>query len=240
MSQENTKGRSYYNEFSSWYERERHRGYHRMIDELEVDLALPLCRDKDILEAGCGTGLLLKEFATVARRATGLDISQGMAKQARERGLNVVLGSVTDLPFPDASFDVVISCKVLAHIPDISRAISELSRVTRPGGKLLLEFYNRQSLRYAAKSLAGPQRISEAHHEGEMFTRWETPQQMLARLPDELQLLSWHGVRIVTPAAFFCKIPLLSSAISYAERSLRDGPFARFGGFFLLLLEKRA
>lgn len=232
-------GRSYYDDFSNWYERERHQGYHRMIDALETDLVLPYCADREVLEAGCGTGLILKEVARVARRAVGLDLSLGMARQAKERGLDVVLGSITSLPFASDSFDAAYSFKVLAHLVDIDRALSELARVVRPGGHLILEFYNAQSLRYLAKRAAGPGKISEARHEGEMFTRWDTPRTVEARLPASLKLVSWHGVRVATPAAAVHKLPIVGPLFGRAERLLRDGPLARFGGFLVAVCQKQ-
>jgi ubiquinone/menaquinone biosynthesis C-methylase UbiE len=232
-------GRNYYDDFSNWYEKQRHQGYHRVIDDLEIDLAVPFCKDKEILEAGCGTGLILRELASVAKSATGLDLSLGMARQAKERGLPVVLGSITDLPFADESFDVVLSFKVLAHLQNIDRALQEIARVTRPKGHVILEFYNSQSLRYAAKKLAGPGKISEARVEAEMFTRWESPEQIIARFSSQFDVISTHGVRVLTPAAFVHKLPIVGPLWGRAERIVRDGPLARFGGFFVVVAQKR-
>jgi ubiquinone/menaquinone biosynthesis C-methylase UbiE len=81
---------SYYDRFSETYERERHHGYHRLIDELELELVRRYGRGRDVLEAGCGTGLLLREAAACARTAVGLDLSRGMLSSARGRGLRVV------------------------------------------------------------------------------------------------------------------------------------------------------
>lgn len=238
MVKEYHAGRNYYDDFSHWYENQRHHGYHQVIDALEIDLALPYCAGKEILEAGCGTGLILKDLAKVAKRAVGIDLSPGMARQAKARDLNIVLGSVTDLPFANESFDVVMSFKVLAHIKDIDKALSELTRVVRPGGRLILEFYNSQSLRYLAKRLAGPGKISQDRHEAEMFTRWEPPSEIVGRFPSSVRVLSTHGVRVVTPAAFVHRLPLVGSLWGKAERALRDGPFSRFGGFFVVVAER--
>ena len=59
----------YYDRFATTYERERHRGYHRLIDDLELELVRRYGTGLDVLEAGCGTGLLLAETARVARSA---------------------------------------------------------------------------------------------------------------------------------------------------------------------------
>src|SRR5579862_7866011 len=136
--------RAYYDEFSARYEDRRDGrdpgGYHDLIDELEVGFVERWGRGRDVLEVGCGTGLLLRRIAGFARSARGVDLSPGMLERARARGLDVVVGSATSLPFPDASFDVACSFKVLAHVRDIRTALAEMSRAVRPGGHVLAEF----------------------------------------------------------------------------------------------------
>src|ERR1043165_5868730 len=110
---------AYYDRFSATYEAERHHGYHRLIDELELELVRKYGAGRDVFEAGCGTGLLLRAASSFARSAGGLDLSRGMLGPARARGLRVVQGSLTDVPLPAASFDLVYSMKVLAHVPPI-------------------------------------------------------------------------------------------------------------------------
>src|SRR6476620_6629174 len=61
--------RAYYDDFAGWYERERHLPYHRMLDDLEVELVERYGAGKDVLEVGCGTGLILDRVAQFARRA---------------------------------------------------------------------------------------------------------------------------------------------------------------------------
>jgi ubiquinone/menaquinone biosynthesis C-methylase UbiE len=145
--------RSYYDDFAGWYERERGKGYHRMLDDLEVDLVARYGVDRDVLEVGCGTGLILGRVATFARSATGVDLSGGMLAKAAERGLDVIQGSATNLPVRDRSVDVAYSFKVLAHVADIEGAMREMARVVRPGGWVLAEFYNARSLRRLVKWL---------------------------------------------------------------------------------------
>src|SRR5256885_4763910 len=98
--------RAYYDDFSSGYERERGAGYHRLLDDLELQVVAPLARGKRVLEVGCGTGLILGRLAPEAALACGVDLSQGMLRVARARGLSVAAGSATQLPFADASFDL--------------------------------------------------------------------------------------------------------------------------------------
>ena len=229
---------SYYDEFADWYEDERHSGYHAFIDRLETDLILPYASGKDVLEIGCGTGLILRRMVPVANRAAGIDLSDGMLERARERGLEVYKANATDLPFEDATFDVVYSFKVLAHVEDIDKAIAEMSRVCRRGGLLILEFYNRFSLRYVAKRLGGPQKISDSTHEGAVYTRWDSPIDLSRRLPENLRVVDWAGVRVVTPSAHFHKIPGVSHVLQRVEMRARDSMFKYFGGFLVMIIEK--
>jgi SAM-dependent methyltransferase len=235
-----TTTQQYYDRFSETYENERHRGYHRLIDELELDLVRRYGAGKDVFEAGCGTGLLLREAAAVARSAVGLDLSRGMLAPARARGLKVVQGSLTDVPLPSGSFDLVYSMKVLAHIQPIERAVAELARLVRPGGHLLLEFYNPFSLRYLAKRLGGPGRIAgDGTNESHVFTRFDRPSRARSYLPGDLQVVSVRGVRVVTPSSHVFAWEPLGKLFSWAERAACDAPLLRnLGGFLILVARK--
>lgn len=232
--------RSYYDEFAGWYENERGRGYHAMLDDLEVELVERYGRGKDVLEAGCGTGLLLARVARFARSAAGVDISAGMLARAAERGLRVAQGSLTALPYPDDAFDVVYSVKVLPHIEDIQTALAEMARVTRPGGVVLAEFYNPRSLRYLVKVLKPPSAISEGTTDEAVFTRYDDAAAIRGYLPANLAWETARGVRIVTPVSHVHRVPGLGALVRAAERGLADLPFAReLGGFLIAVLRKQ-
>jgi SAM-dependent methyltransferase len=233
---------TYYDRFAAGYEAERHHGYHQLIDELELELVRRYGTGKDVFEAGCGTGLLLREAARVARRAVGLDLSRGMLGPARGRGLRVVQGSLTDVPLPTAAFDLVYSMKVLAHVPPIGRAVAELSRLVRPGGHLLLEFYNPLSLRYLAKRLGGAGRIADdGTTEKDVYTRFDTPARARSYLPPDLELVGVRGVRVVTPTSRVFAFAPLGRLFTWAEHVACDAPLLRnLGGFLILIARKRA
>ena len=230
---------AYYDDFSDWYERERGRDYHQMLDDLELRVCAPLAIGRHVLEVGCGTGLILGRLAQHADSAWGVDLSPGMVRVAKERGLKVVLGSTTDLPFADASFDLVCSFKVLAHVPNIGRALSEIARVTKPGGQMVLEFYNPLSLRYLVKRLAGPRPISEGRTEADVYTRWDAPHVLPRLLPPGVELEGLRGVRVFTPAAFVHKFPWVARTLGLAEQLALDSPLRYFGGFLIAILRKR-
>jgi ubiquinone/menaquinone biosynthesis C-methylase UbiE len=234
--------RDYYDEFSARYEAERRPnrpdGYHALVDDLEVELVERYGAGGDVLECGVGTGLLLERFARFARTARGIDLSPGMLEHARARGLDVSEASITALPFGDASFDVTCSFKVLAHVPEIGKALAEMARVTRPGGVVIAEFYNPLSLRALAKRLGGPGKISEATRESAVYTRMDAPWVIPRLLPPGLRLEAVRGVRIVTPAAFVMDVPGLRRMLWKVEHWLADSPASVFGGFYAAVLRR--
>jgi SAM-dependent methyltransferase len=110
--------------------------------------------DRDVLEAGCGIATDGMRFIRAGARYTGLDFSP-TALEFAERRVHLeggqalfVHGSVTDLPFPDASFDLVYSNGVIHHVHDTRRAIDEFHRVLRPGGHAIVMVYHRNSLNF--------------------------------------------------------------------------------------------
>jgi ubiquinone/menaquinone biosynthesis C-methylase UbiE len=176
----------------------------------------------------------------VARNAIGLDLSRSMLGLAQHRGLPVVQGSLTALPLPDQSVDLVYSMKVLAHVPPIREALAELARVVRPGGHLLLEFYNPRSLRYLAKLMVGAAPIAEGTTDRDVYTRYDALQTARSYLPASVEFIGVRGVRVVTPFSQVFRIPALAALFERAERAVCDWPVLRsFGGFLILIARKK-
>lgn len=236
--------RAYYDAFSARYEAARGDndpgGYHELLDELESEFVRRFGARRDVLEVGCGTGLILQRIRGFARSARGVDLSPGMLAHAQNRGLDVMVGSATELPFSEATFDVTCSFKVLAHVPDIERALSEMLRVTRPGGHVLAEFYNPNSLRGVLKRLGPAGEIAEGAHEGHVYTRYDSPSSVTRMLPPGARIVASRGVRIVTPAAAVMRVPVLRQAFRLAEKTLCDTPLAALGGFWIAAIQKQA
>ena len=100
-----------------------------------------------VLDVGCGSGAVTRTLAqrvAPGGRAVGLDASTALLKVARELANKAGLGAIIEfkdgdcraLPFPDASFDAVVAATTLSHVPDPRRALAEMVRVTRPGGRV--------------------------------------------------------------------------------------------------------
>jgi SAM-dependent methyltransferase len=115
-----------------WWYRGRRRFLRATLDRL------PLAPAPRLLDAGCGSGRTLDELARYGR-VSGVDLSPEAVACARERGHDDVrVARVEELPFADATFDVVTCLDVIEHTPDDGVTLAELRRVTRPGGLLLL------------------------------------------------------------------------------------------------------
>lgn len=97
----------------------------------------------EVLEIGIGTGLNLPQYPGHVRRITAVDPNPGMHRLAEKRivetGIDVQKHVVSSerLPFEDQSFDSVVSTFTLCSIEDVQRAIAEVHRVLRPGGRFL-------------------------------------------------------------------------------------------------------
>jgi ubiquinone/menaquinone biosynthesis C-methylase UbiE len=231
--------RAYYDDFASGYERERHLPYHRMLDDLEVELVERYGAGRDVLEIGCGTGLILGRVARFARSARGIDLSAGMLARAAARGLAVAQASATALPVATASVDVAYSFKVLAHVREIELALAEMARVVRPGGWVLAEFYNARSLRRLVKAIKRPTAVSATAHDEHVFTRYDDAPKIRGYLPPELDWVATRGIRVITPVARVLELPGLGAAVRWAERRLADLPLARGAGGFLIACCRR-
>jgi ubiquinone/menaquinone biosynthesis C-methylase UbiE len=92
-----------------------------------------------ILDAGCGPGANLPWLAPYGE-VVGVDYSEEAVRLAGERHpeMETRVADITNLPFDDASFDLALELTVLALVPDDARGVSELARVTRPGGAVVL------------------------------------------------------------------------------------------------------
>lgn len=233
----------YYDAFSMGYERNRGDndpgGYHELVDELESQYVARFGTGKDVLEVGCGTGLVLARLSQFARTAKGIDLSPGMLELAHARGLDVLEGSALDLPFEDNTFDVTCSFKVLSHIPQIERALSEMARVTRPDGYILAEFYNPQSPRGLLKRFGPKLRVAEGTTEGDVYLRFDSPAQAKRMTPAACTFIGSRGIRIFIPAAAVMRLPGMRQTLRVLERGACDSVLRRFGGFWVATYQKR-
>ncbi len=121
-------------EDSMWY-------FHALNQRMLLPLAPLAKHEASILDAGCGTGGLIKALQQYSPRwqITGLDYSPVACDFARQRTTVLIKeGSIEALPFEDSQFDAVVSADVICQIDDGSKALREFARVMKPGGILVI------------------------------------------------------------------------------------------------------
>jgi SAM-dependent methyltransferase len=96
-----------------------------------------------VLVNGCGVGMYLEHLAVRGGLSHGLDIEFDHVQSAHRRKLSVLCGQGEFLPFPDQTFDLILSHEVLEHVKDDRGAIVEMVRTLRPGGRMVLFTPNR-------------------------------------------------------------------------------------------------
>jgi SAM-dependent methyltransferase len=122
-----------------WY-----RGRRRVI-RAELD-QLPLPAGARVLDAGCGSGRTLQELVDYGE-VSGIELNVEAAELARARGHGEVrVGRLEALPWADDTFDLITCLDVIEHTPDDRLALTELRRVCRPGGWMLVTVPAYQSL----------------------------------------------------------------------------------------------
>jgi ubiquinone/menaquinone biosynthesis C-methylase UbiE len=135
-----------------------------------------------ILDVGCGTGIFTVDVLKSGARVTGIDLSAAMLARAVQRGGDHFAGLCADmcaLPFADNSFDRVFSMTAIEFVADAARAIAELNRVVKPGGRVVVTSLN--SLRPWAEqrrrkaATAGHSLFEQAH--------FRSPEEMRSLIP---------------------------------------------------------
>lgn len=101
-------------------------------------------KGKLILDAGCGHGHFSKDWLK-ANNIIGVDLSLNMLQMARKSGIKVYQSDVLRLPFAENEFDIVFSPEVIQHIESVDSFVTELLRVLKPGGILVLSSANAHS-----------------------------------------------------------------------------------------------
>jgi ubiquinone/menaquinone biosynthesis C-methylase UbiE len=119
-----------------------------------------------VLEVGCGTGRFSQRIAALGANLMVLDIGPNLVKAVREKlGCKGVVGDACKLPFPDETFDAVISSECIEHTPDPLAAIREMCRVCKTGGTVCFTTPNKLwypvlwlSVKLHIRKFAGPER----------------------------------------------------------------------------------
>lgn len=116
-------------------------------------------KNDSVLECACGTGAITEEIAKKCRQVLATDFAEGMLKRASKKCRKYANTSfrqedITDIKCEDESFDKVVAGNVIHLLPEPEKALNELLRVVRPGGKVIIPTYinmTRDSSGFAVK-----------------------------------------------------------------------------------------
>ena len=173
---------------------------HRYTKEWHIPIAADFAaaRGLKVLEVGCGLGTDGAEFAEAGAHYTGVDLTEAAVELARKRFELFNLpgtfqtGDAENLPFPDESFDLVYSHGVLHHTPDTAKAIGEVHRVLRPGGRAMVMLYHSGSYNYRVN-------ISVLRRAGARLLKSESGIKLAHRLTGEpMESLREHAALLKT------------------------------------------
>lgn len=116
------------------------------------------------IDLGGGFGRLTKLIAEYCDQADLVEPSENQRAEGKKflaetPNAGIKEGTVTEIPYPDASLDLVLVVRVLHHVPETASAFAEIARVLKPGGYLLMEVANSKHIKARLRSLAKGQRI---------------------------------------------------------------------------------
>ena len=121
----------YIQEYSKYYQKHWNG---KLISLLPQDL------DFNVLDFGCGTGILLQDIDKLYKSSCGLDISRHMLEYARNtcKNSDLIIGDGEQLPFFDETWNAVVCRGAVHHIPNPQKALNEMYRILTPGGALVI------------------------------------------------------------------------------------------------------
>ena len=131
--------------------------YQAYYNSIAHDLFLHYCPSgTEVLDVGCGTGLLGTFLGQRGATVTGIDISAPMleqfARQSQGKNTRLVRGSAVHLPFQDNSFDLVTAHRFLQHFPNWTSILKEMARCCRQEGIIMFNLFNRNHREWAKEN----------------------------------------------------------------------------------------
>ncbi len=180
---------------------------HRYTKEWHIPIAADFrsSRGLKVLEIGCGLGTDGAQFADAGADYTGVDLTEAAVDLARKRFElfdlpgKLQTADAENLAFEDESFDLVYSHGVLHHTPEIGKAVREIHRILRPGGRAVVMLYHRGSYNYRVN-------ISVLRRAGAPLLTWEPGIRLINKLTGEpLDSLRQHAELLKTEKESYLK-----------------------------------
>lgn len=172
--------------------------------------AATLCSGKDVLDIACGEGYGSALIANDARSVIGVDISEAAVAHAQatyaKPNLRYQVGSATAIPLPDASVDIATSFETVEHLAQQSEMLSELRRVLKPNGLLIISSPNKQVYSDDRNY------VNEFHVKELYFDEFD------ALLKEQFPAVTYLGQRLVTGSMV---LPLEGKAAHYDALTLK-------------------
>lgn len=180
-------------------------------------------KNKKILDAGCGEGRFSKYFIDTRADITSMDFSEEyirVDKKNMPKG-KFVVGSVTDIPFPNNSFDYIFSVDVLQHVPELRKSIQEFHRVLKKGGTLFIIDKNKKGLN---PKLLIPQiwiqkykELTE-HRYSEFKERWFLPEKFKEFIAQDFDEVKYTYLTEKNKSKIFIRHPKLNLFVVWVAR----------------------
>ena len=199
--------------------------------------------NKTVLDVGCGNGWVLANFFREGAQCFGLDLTQKAVDLSQKRfemingGAYFTVANAEELPFRDSSFDIATAMGVLHHTPDINKAIQEIHRVLKPGGRIVLMLYHKNSVLYRLYipmkllyevmkkrrfSLSIQDLLNRVDGDGNPLGR------VYSRNDVKKMLLNFKHVKIMTHLVEAYEIPLIGRLIGRRSREMLSACFGWF------------
>lgn len=137
-------------------------------------------RGLSVLDIGCGGGLLSEALHEDGASVSGVDVSAASIREAqrhargRQLAIDYRIADATALPFPNASFDLIVASEVLEHVANVDAVLDEVARALKPGGIFAFDTPNRTwTARFLLICLGEYvlRRIPKGTHDGRRFIR---------------------------------------------------------------------
>src|SRR6267142_2053330 len=198
---------------------------HRYTSEWHIPIAADFssARGLKVLEIVCGLGIDGAQFAEAGANYTGVDLTEAAVELARTRfelfdlSGKFQTADAENLDFANKSFDLVYSHGVLHHTPDTAKAIREVHRVLRPGGRAIVMLYHRDSYNYRIN-------ISLLRRAGVHLLRWNSGVKFVHLITGEPEdSLHEHARRLKAARAYLDSEEVLSQNAAGAGNPLARG-----------------